>query len=99
AADHTSTTELGIHAAGTGILDQKRHRVAFLDDAVLIMPRRKLRRLAGRHRGAQIDAVLAAVALAVALRDRGDIAVAHAGLDRGESRAHGAVLHGGGALD
>ena len=58
-----------------------------------------MRRLAGRHRGAQINAVLAAVALAVALRDRCDIAVAHAGLDGGEGRAHGAVLHGGGAPD
>ena len=43
--------------------------------------------------------MLAAVALAVALRDRRDIAVAQAGLDRGEGGTHGAVLHGGGALD
>ena len=39
------------------------------------------------------------MALAVALRDRRDVAVAHAGLDSGERRAHGAVLHGGSAAD
>ena len=59
----------------------------------------ELRRRIGGHRRAEIDAVLAAVALAVALRDRGDVAVAHAGLDGGEGGAHGAVLHRGGAAD
>ena len=39
------------------------------------------------------------MALAVALRDGGDVAVAHARLDRGEGGAHGAVLHRGGAAD
>ena len=84
---------------GPVVLDQQRDLVAFLDDAVLQMPIAEFRRRAERHRGAEIDAVLAAVALAVLLRDRGDLGVAHAGLHGGESRAHGAVLHQRGALD
>jgi hypothetical protein len=50
-------------------------------------------RRAERRRGAEIDAVLAAVALAVALGDRRDVGIAHAGLERAERRPHGAVLH------
>ena len=38
------------------------------------------------------------MALAVVLRDSGDLDVAHAGLHRGEGGAHGAVLHQRGAL-
>ena len=41
----------------------------------------------------QVDAVLRAVALAVALGNRGEIGVAHARLERAERRPHGAVLH------
>ncbi len=48
---------------------------------------------AERHGRAQVDAVLAAVALTVVLGDRGDLDVAHAGLHRGEGRPHRAVLH------
>ena len=54
---------------------------------------------AERRRGAEIDAVLAAVILAVVHRDRGHLGVAHAGLDRGEGGLHRAVLHDGAALD
>src|SRR6185437_13565689 len=76
-ADHAGAAELCVHPAGPGVLYQKRDRVTFLDDAILIMALRELRWFAGRHRGAQIDAVLAAVTLAVALREGCDIPIAH----------------------
>ncbi len=59
----------------------------------------EFRRRAERHRGAEIDAVLAAVALAVMLRDGSDFRVAHAGSYGREGGAHGAVLHERGAFD
>src|ERR1700687_6230497 len=92
-ADHAGTSELGVHAAGPVILDQERDLVALLDHAVLQMPVGNFRWTSERHRGAQINAVLAAVALAVMLCDRGHFGVAHAGLHRRERRTHGAVLH------
>src|SRR6185437_14385477 len=84
--------------ARTIVLDQQRDLIALLDDAVLQMPVRKLGRLAQWHRGAEIDAVLAAVALTVMLRDGGYFGVAHAGFRGSEGGAHGAVLHQRGAL-
>ena len=98
-ADHAGAAELGVHAAGPVILDQQRDLVALLDHAVLQMAVGKFRWLAERHRGAEIDAVLAAVALAVKLRGRGHFGIAHAGLHRREGGAHGAVLHQRRALD
>ena len=98
-ADDAGAAELGVHAARAVVLDQQRDLVALLDDAVLQMAVGEFRRRAERHRGAEIDAVLAAVALAVVLRDGGDFGVAHAGFHRGKGGAHGAVLHQRRALD
>ena len=67
-ADHAGAAELGVHAARAVVLDQQCNLVALLDDAVLHMALGEFRRRAERHRGAEIDAVLAAVALAVVLR-------------------------------
>ena len=72
---------------------------AFLEnDWQLHMALAELGRNAERRRGAEIDAVLAAVVLAVMHRDRGDFSVAHSGLDRRKGRPHRAVLHDRAAL-
>ena len=97
-ADHTGTAKLGVHAAGPVILDQKGNLVTLLDDTVLQMPVGEFRWRAERHRCAKIDAIFAAVTLAIVLRNSGNLGVAHPRFGGGKGGAHGAVLHQRGAL-
>src|SRR6266568_4554124 len=81
------------------VLDQERHIVAALHDAALVVPAAQDRGLAERRGGAAEQALLAAEKLALVLRQRGDLAVAHAGLHRVDDLGPLRVLHRGGTAD
>ena len=98
-AEHDGARELGVVAARAVVLDQQRHVVAALHDAALVMASAQDRGLAERRRRAAEQALLAAEQFALVLRERGEVAVAHAGLDRGHHLGPLRVLHGGGAAD
>src|SRR5262249_61220898 len=99
AAGPGSAGELGVHAAGPVVLDQQHYEVALANDAALVVALHDLGRRAERRRRDEIDAVLAAVTLAVALGDRRDVGLAHARLERAECRAHRPILHARRAYD
>src|SRR5262249_43442984 len=97
-ADDAGATKLRVHPAGPVVFHEQCNLIPLLDDTVLQVAIGEFRRLAERHRRAEINAVLAAVALAVVLRYGGDFSIAHARLRRREGGAHRAVLHQCGAL-
>src|SRR5262249_49528702 len=70
-ADDAGATELRVHSARSIVFHQQRNLVTLLDDTVLQVAIGEFRRLAERHRRAKINAILAAVALAVVLGHRG----------------------------
>src|SRR5215475_4468953 len=86
-------------AAWAVVLDQQRHVVATLHDAALVVPAAQDRGLAKRRGGAAEQALLAAEQFALVLCERGDLTVAHAGLEHFDKLRPLRVLHGGGAAD
>src|SRR5215211_4912113 len=79
-AEHDGASDLGVKATRSIVLDQNGEVVAFAQRAVLEMRVLKTSALSHRRRAAEIDALFAALQLALVAGERDQLDVAHAGL-------------------
>src|SRR5262245_21199243 len=98
-AEHDGARDFGIEAAGPVVLDQQREMLTGLEATRLQMTIYEARCLPERGRGAQEESLLAAEEPALILRERGDVVVAHAGLNLLQHPREHLVLHLRGLAD
>src|SRR5262249_46187474 len=98
-AEHDGARDFGVEAPGPVVLDQQREVLPRLEATGLQMTINEARCLPERGRGAQEESLLAAEEPTLILRERGNVVVAHAGLNLLEHPREYLVLHLRGLAD
>src|ERR1022692_533786 len=91
-AEHDAASQLAVHPTWAVVLDQEAELIARLDDAILQVAVDDLARLPRRPGEGKKQTLLAAERVPNLLGDRGNIELAHPGLDGRKRGTHRLVL-------